>query len=61
MKQGAHTYHGHKVGRANRLLSKLGPLAKIRREVWLSVFPSDPGLTVSASKPKPKLTHRASS
>ena len=51
MKQGAHTYHGHKVGRANRLLSKLGPLAKIRREVWLSVFPSDPALSASASKP----------
>ena len=41
MKQGAHTYHGHKIGRADRLLSKLGPLAKIRPEVWLSVFPRD--------------------
>jgi hypothetical protein len=60
MKQGAHTYHGHKVGRANRLLSKLRPLAKIRREVWLSVFPIDPALTTSAIKPKPQLTHRAS-
>jgi len=60
MKQGAHTYHGRKVDRANRLLSKLGPLAKIRREVWLSVFPSDPALTASAITPKPKLIHRAS-
>ena len=41
MKQGAHTYHGQKIGRADRLLSKLGRLEKIRPEVWLSVFPSD--------------------
>ena len=45
MKQGAHTYHGQKIGRADRLLSKLGPLAKIRPEVWLSVFPGDQALT----------------
>lgn len=45
MKQGAHTYHGQKIGRADRLLSKLGPLGKIRPEVWLSVFPSEPALT----------------
>jgi hypothetical protein len=41
MKQGAHTYLGHKIGRANRLMSKLGRLEKIRAEVWLSVFPRD--------------------
>jgi hypothetical protein len=40
--------------------TETNPLAKIRREVWLSVFPSDPALTTSASKPKPQLTHRAS-
>lgn len=60
MKQGAHTYHGHKIGRADRLLSKLGPLAKIRPEVWLSVFPSEPALTTPKNqKPMPKLTRHA--
>ncbi|MFM8365139.1 MAG: hypothetical protein ACKOAS_08310 [Verrucomicrobiota bacterium] len=60
MKQGAHTYHGHKIGRADRLLSKLGPLAKIRPEVWLSVFPGDQALTTAKNqKPAPKLTRHA--
>jgi hypothetical protein len=48
MKQGAHTYLGQKIGRANRLMSKLGRLEKIRAEVWLSVFPRDS--TILASK-----------
>ena len=61
MKQGAHTYHGQKIGRADRLLSKLGPLAKIRPEVWLSVFPSDQALTAPKNQhvSPPRLTRRA--
>jgi hypothetical protein len=47
MKQGAHTYLGQKIGRANRLLSKLGRLEKIRAEVWLSVFPRDSAILAS--------------
>ena len=38
MKHGAHHYYGDRIGRGFRFISKMGPLPKIRREVWAEVF-----------------------
>jgi hypothetical protein len=38
MKHGAHHYYGDRIGRGFRFISKMGPLPRIRREVWAEVF-----------------------